>query len=159
MALNVVSRILGGTLILNSSDPFVYPVINPNYLNAEVDVFIMREAIRAVRRFVRAPVWKDYLNLPPDVPLTDAELNKVIASNSGNLHHPVGTAAMSAKNADYGVVDPDLRVKGVAGVRVVDASAFVSVFSQLIYGICVDHVIRTAVHPLRTYDGGNLHLR
>ena len=92
-------------------------------------MFIMREAIRAVRRFVRAPVWKDYLNLPPDVSQTDAELNQFIASNSSNLHHPVGTAAMSAKGANYGVIDPDLRVKGVAGLRVVDASAFVSFMS------------------------------
>ena len=108
---NGFKRITGGTIILNSSDPFVYPIIDPNYLNTEVDMFIMREAIRAVWRFVRAPVWKDYLNLPPDVPQTDADLNKYIASNSANLHHPVGTVAMSAKD---GVLDPDL--KGVAGL-------------------------------------------
>jgi GMC oxidoreductase len=117
---------IGGNITLNSSDPFVYPIINPNYLNSELDMFILREAIRAARQFVRAPVWIDYLNLPPDVPQTDAKLNKLIASSAFNLHHPVGTAAMSAKDASYGVLDPDLRVKGVAGLRVVDTSAFVS---------------------------------
>jgi choline dehydrogenase-like flavoprotein len=111
---------------LNSSDPFVYPIIDPNYLNAELDMFIMREAIRAVRRFVRAPVWKDYLDLPPDAPQTDTELDQLINNSTSNLHHPVGTAAMSATNATYGVVDPDLRVKDVTGLRVIDASVLVT---------------------------------
>lgn len=120
----VVSPSARGTITLNSSDPFVYPLINPNYLNSELDMFIMREGLRAVQRFVGAPAWKSYLNFPSYVPQTDTELNQFITSNAGNLHHPVGTAAMSAKNASYGVLDPDLRVKGVSGLRVVDSSAF-----------------------------------
>lgn len=126
VALTAVLCIIGGTITLNSSDPFVYPLINPNYLNSELDMFIMREGLRAVQRFVGAPAWKSYLNFPSYVPQTDTELNQFITSNAGNLHHPVGTAAMSAKNASYGVLDPDLRVKGVSGLRVVDSSAFVS---------------------------------
>jgi choline dehydrogenase-like flavoprotein len=41
--------------------------------------------------------------------------------------HPVGSAAMTAKNAGFGVVNPDLTVKGVKGLRVIDASVFVSI--------------------------------
>ncbi|KAF9536329.1 hypothetical protein CPC08DRAFT_652173, partial [Agrocybe pediades] len=53
---------------------------------------------------------------------TDAELEAFVRSTTSTLFHPVGTAAMSAKDAGYGVVDPDLRVKGVDGLRIVDAS-------------------------------------
>jgi choline dehydrogenase-like flavoprotein len=99
-------------------------------------MFILREAIRSARRFVKAPVWQGYINLPPDVPETDDDLNKLITSKASNLHHPVGTAAMSAADASYGVLNPDLRVKGVAGLRVVDSSAFVSPLRVALLHIC-----------------------
>lgn len=118
----------GGSLTLNSSDPFDKPIINPKYLGSELDMFIMREAIRSAQRFVEAPVFKGYLDagLYKGRSRSDEELNEFIRTNTTNLHHPVGTAAMSARNADFGVVDPDLRVKGVSGLRVVDSSVFVS---------------------------------
>lgn len=58
---------------------------------------------------------------------TDEELNEYIRQNAVSFFHPVATAAMSPVGADWGVVDPDLKVKGVAGLRIVDASVAVSV--------------------------------
>ncbi|RDB17146.1 Pyranose dehydrogenase 3 [Hypsizygus marmoreus] len=121
----VVSPSARGSIVLNSSDPFVHPEVNPEYLNSELDMYLMREGIRKAMRLAEGPALKAYLGGPPLYnPTTDAEMDVYIRSNGTNLHHPVGTASMSAKSAPYGVVDPDLRVKGVSGLRVVDSSVF-----------------------------------
>ncbi|KAG6840486.1 hypothetical protein C0991_006429 [Blastosporella zonata] len=123
----ILSTCTGGSLILNSSDPLDYPIINPAYLGSDLDLYILREGIRSAQRFAEAPAIKGYVGPAVYNPgTTDAELNDFIRSNSTNLHHPVGTAAMSSRTAKYGVVDPDLRVKGVTGLRVIDASVLVS---------------------------------
>ncbi|KAJ7881442.1 aryl-alcohol oxidase [Mycena leptocephala] len=83
----------GGSVTLNSSDPLADPLINPNILGSEVDVVIMREASYVISPFER---W--------------------------TVYHPVGTAGMSPKGATWGVVDPDLSVKGLTGLRIVDLS-------------------------------------
>lgn len=117
----------------------------------------MREAIRSAQRFVQAPVFKGYLDasLYDGRSKSDEELNTFIRASTTNLHHPVGTAAMSARNADFGVVDPDLRVKGVSGLRVIDASVFVSNVSWVKFP--VSHcTLYLAVHTVRPNDGYNL---
>lgn len=89
----------------------------------------MREAIKSARRFLEAPTWAGYV-LEPSAALknatTDELLDQYIKNSAFSTSHPVGTAAMSKKNAPYGVVDPDLLVKGVTGLRIVDASVMVS---------------------------------
>lgn len=57
---------------------------------------------------------------------TDPDLDGVVRAVAGTTSHIVGTVAMSAREAPYGVVDPDLRVKGTRGLRVIDASVLVS---------------------------------
>lgn len=57
---------------------------------------------------------------------SDADIDAYVREQASTMFHPVGTASMSAWDAEWGVVDPDLKVKGVEGVRVVDASVFVS---------------------------------
>ncbi|HEV7737086.1 MAG TPA: GMC family oxidoreductase [Chlamydiales bacterium] len=104
-------------------------MIDPGLLSSEFDLFAMRSAVESAMRFVSAPVWKDFILGPAqglENVTTDAQLNTYIQSHTGSTCHLVGTAAMSAKGANFGVVDPDLRVKGVAGLRIVDASIFVS---------------------------------
>ncbi|KAJ7693362.1 alcohol oxidase, partial [Mycena rosella] len=122
----VVSPTSRGSLTLNSSNPFDPPLINPNLLGAELDILIMREAIRSAQRFLEAPSWAEYIISPISVNTTasNSELDAYIADHSTTLDHPVGTAAMSARGAEYGVVDPDLIVKGLGGLRIVDASVF-----------------------------------
>ncbi|RDB16510.1 Pyranose dehydrogenase [Hypsizygus marmoreus] len=97
----VLTPVSRGSITINSSDPFAPPLINPNFLSSEPDISIMREAIRSARH---------------------EELNEFIRENASSFFHPVGTAGMSPRGARYGVVDPDLRVKGVDGLRIVDAS-------------------------------------
>lgn len=118
----------GGTISLHSSDPFDPPIIDPRYLTSEFDSFALREAVQSARRFLAAPAWKDYVIGPAGGvanATTDELLDEFIRQNAGSPAHPVGTAAMSAKNASFGVVDPDLQAKEVIGLRIVDASVMV----------------------------------
>lgn len=118
--------IAGGTVLISSSNPFDPPAVNPNLLDSDFDIFAMRDAIRASRRFAQAPVFSDYVLSLVDTAITDTELDAFIRETAITVSHAVGTAAMSPKGADYGVVDPDLRVKKVVGLRVVDSSVIVS---------------------------------
>jgi choline dehydrogenase len=89
----------------------------------------MRTAIRKSQQFLSTPAWKDYIIGPVDelarALASDATLDAYIRNTSLPGLHCVGSAAMSAKSASWGVVDPDLRVKGTRGLRIVDASVMV----------------------------------
>ncbi|KAJ7659160.1 alcohol oxidase [Mycena polygramma] len=113
-----------GSVTLNSTDPFADPVINPNILDSEFDLFIARKALKSGLRFASAPAWDNYVISPVGVNSTssEAEMDDFIRKNTGLLDHPVGTASMSPKGATWGVVDPDLIVKGLRGIRIVDIS-------------------------------------
>lgn len=88
----------------------------------------MREALRSVKRFLSSAAWKDYVIAPfgalADTD-TDDKLNAYIRAGGNTVFHPIGTASMSPKGASYGVVDPDLLLKGTSGLRIVDASVLV----------------------------------
>ncbi|KAH8827358.1 aryl-alcohol-oxidase from pleurotus Eryingii [Flagelloscypha sp. PMI_526] len=122
----IVSPTSRGTVALNSSDPLDGPIINPNCLSTLSDIFLAREAVKKGLRFVEAPVFRDYVIAPMfsfDA-TDDNEIDSFIQANGRPFLHSVGTAAISPYNASYGVLDPDLKVKGVRGLRVVDASVF-----------------------------------
>ncbi|KAF7376495.1 Aryl-alcohol oxidase [Mycena sanguinolenta] len=114
----VVSPSSRGSVTINSTDPFDPPVINPNLLGEELDMLIMREAVRSAQRFVAAPNMADYIISAFSINQTasDAELDAFIRNNAGTLYHPIGTTAISAPDAAYGVVNPDLTVKGSGGL-------------------------------------------
>ncbi|KIK62554.1 hypothetical protein GYMLUDRAFT_504634 [Collybiopsis luxurians FD-317 M1] len=126
----VVSPASRGFLTINTTDPFANPLINPGYLTSPFDIAAMREGIRIMFQYLSAPVWDgyvlsqfgDFANITATSP--DDVLDEYIRNSAGSSAHPVGTAAMSANDADYGVVDPDLRVKRVEGLRVIDSSVF-----------------------------------
>ena len=106
-----------------SANPFDAPVINPNLLATDADLAVMREAIKTARDFVAAPAWSDWIIAEYGAfaeAQTDDELNAYIRANGNAIYHPVGTVAMGS------ALESDLRVKGTKGLRVVDASAFVS---------------------------------
>lgn len=94
----------------------------------------MREAIKSSMRFLSAPAWKGYVLAPLDPGLagatTDALLDVYIRNQTGTSAHAVGTASMSAYDADDGVVNPDLKLKKADGLRIVDASVLVR-FAQM----------------------------
>ncbi|KAJ7187321.1 alcohol oxidase [Mycena filopes] len=120
----VISPTSRGSITLNSSDPFAAPIINPNHLGTDVDLGIMREAVKMALRFVAAQAWDGHIIAPASVnsSMTDAELDAFIRQNTGPGLHLTGSAQMSSEDADHGVVNSDLRVKGLSGLRIVDLS-------------------------------------
>jgi choline dehydrogenase len=108
------------------------PVIAPRYLSTEGDRAVARDSIRLVRRILRAPALAAYRPeefLPGEALQSDAELDLAAARIGTTIFHPVGTCAMG-RNADSGaVVDSRLRVFGLEGLRVADASVMPSITS------------------------------
>lgn len=115
-------------MTLTSTDPLAAPAINPNLLGSNLDLSIMREAVKSALRFTTASAWAGYVISPVGVNSsnTDAELDEYIRGNTISLGHAAGTASMSPKGATWGVVDPDLRIKGLVGIRIIDLSVVVS---------------------------------
>jgi choline dehydrogenase-like flavoprotein len=114
-----------------STDPFAPPIIDAGLLLSPTDVPLMREAVKRILRFASASAWDGYITAPassaqPVLASSDAEIDAFIRQNTRSAYHVVGTSGMSRKGAPTGVTDPDLKVKGVEGVRVVDASVLVS---------------------------------
>ena len=152
----------GGSVSINSSNPFDAPLIDPNFFTTNFDIFAMREAIKSARRFVTAPAWNGYTTgrFTGTNATTDDEIDAFIRSTAVTIFHPMGTASMSPKGASWGVVDPDLRVKGIVGLRIVDNSVVVgSIFLSLV-GIDVYLVLFISANcTRRTHSGCCLRLR
>ncbi|KAJ7243049.1 pyranose dehydrogenase [Mycena rebaudengoi] len=124
VGLAVVSPASRGSVTINSSNPLDPPVIDLGLLKDDYDVFASRAAVRLAQRFMAAPAWRDYIIAPvPNLEnITDDALDQFVRSATSSGAHLVGTAGMSARGARYGVVDPDLLVKGMRGLRIIDAS-------------------------------------
>ncbi|KAJ7244648.1 aryl-alcohol oxidase precursor [Mycena haematopus] len=124
LTMAMVSPVSRGSVELSSNDPFAAPLINPGLLSSEFDALAFTEGIKLGLKFVSAPAWSGYLGAPTVdlAALSPTALTAYIRANSVPGSHLVGTAGMSPRGAQYGVVDPDLSVKGVAGLRVIDAS-------------------------------------
>ncbi len=112
-----------GTVRLASSDPFAAPAIDPNYLSTDEDRRALREAVKMVREVCRQAALAPYTGpeLFPGVDIkSDADIDAYIRRAGETIYHPVGTVAMGP--SDESPVDGHLRVRGVDGLRVVDAS-------------------------------------
>jgi choline dehydrogenase len=112
-----------GSISITSADPTTYPSIVPNYLADPIDQQVVVASLKWGRKFAAQPSlakWIDHEMLPgPDIQ-SDDELLAFARLAGTTIYHPVGTCAMgTGPNA---VVDPELRVLGVTGLRVVDAS-------------------------------------
>ena len=112
-----------GTIGLRSGDPFDTPKIDPNYLASEEDRRVMREGLKVMRDVIGQDAFKPYRGpemSPGESVKSDAEIDAFIRQNAETIYHPVGTVRMGA---DAGApLDSELRVRGVEGLRVVDAS-------------------------------------
>ncbi|KAF0179712.1 MAG: choline dehydrogenase [Alphaproteobacteria bacterium] len=112
-----------GTIMLKSADPFAEPAIDPNYLAADLDRRTMRDLVK-LSRDVASQKPLDFLRgaeiRPGKDVKTDAEIDAWIRQTSETIYHPVGACRMGAD--ERAVVDETLRVRGVEGLRVVDAS-------------------------------------
>jgi choline dehydrogenase len=113
-----------GTLRLRSRDPRVQPEIDCDFLAGDRDARRMLEGVRLARRIGRNPALARFLELElmPGDAVGDDQLADVIASNLASYGHPVATAPMGGPQDPWAVVDTHGAVKGVDGLRVVDAS-------------------------------------
>ncbi|KAF7363145.1 Aryl-alcohol oxidase [Mycena venus] len=120
----LVSPVSRGSVVINSSDPFAPPLIDPGYFSNKWDLLAIRDGISLAERFVSAPTWSGFVGaMTPNLAnLSSADLETAIRNMAAPNLHMVGTAGMSARGAAYGVVDPDLQVKGAVGLSVIDAS-------------------------------------
>jgi choline dehydrogenase len=119
--LNPSSR---GTVRIRSADFRVAPSIAPNYLSTEEDRQIAADSLRLTRRIVAQTALQRYRpeEYKPGVQFqTDAELAKLAGDIATTIFHPVGTTRMGRDDDPHAVVDARLRVRGVSGLRVVDA--------------------------------------
>ncbi|OWY09647.1 glucose-methanol-choline oxidoreductase [Thioclava sp. F42-5] len=110
-----------GTLRLASSDPRAAPLIDPEYLSDPRDAELLLKGARLLDQIAEAePLrpWRGRRFYPHDG--TDEGLMADIRARADTIYHPVGTCAMG--QGDMSVVDPELRVRGIDGLRVVDAS-------------------------------------
>jgi choline dehydrogenase-like flavoprotein len=152
----------GGSVSIDSSNPFDAPLIDPNFFTTNFDIFALREAVKSARRFVTAPAWNGYTTgqFTGADATTDDEIDAFIRSTAGSTFHAVGTASMSPKGAPWGVVDPDLRVKGVVGLRIVDNSVVVGPVFLSPAGIHVYLFLFFSANCARcSYSGCRLRLR
>lgn len=112
-----------GSIALRSADPRDAPLIRPNYLSARGDIDALARGVRLLRRvFAQPPFdrWRGAELQPGPAVQSDAEIEAWIRTRADTVFHPVGTCRMGT---DAGaVVDGALRVHGVAGLRVADAS-------------------------------------
>ena len=119
--LQVESR---GSVAIRSPDPRQAPSIRYNYLATERDRSVMVEGLKLIRRIAAAPPLRDYIESeyrPGPAVLSDADLLEYCRETGVTVFHPTSTCRMGA------VVGPDLKVLGIEGLRVVDASVLPAV--------------------------------
>ena len=112
-----------GEITLKSADPLAHPAIQPNYLQNETDLATLREGFKIAREIFRQTAFDPYRGgeLAPGAHVqTDAEIDAYHRVSAETLYHPVGTCKMGQDA--MAVVDETLRVRGLEGLRVVDAS-------------------------------------
>jgi choline dehydrogenase len=120
---NVAKPRSRGEIRLRSADPSEKPIIDHRLLGDPDDVKALICGARKVDEIFHAPALAKHLQgklLPVQSPKTDAEWEQTLRTNCGIGYHPVGTCRMGGDPAS--VVDPRLKVRGVAGLRVIDAS-------------------------------------
>lgn len=119
-----------GYLEIKSNDPLQYPAIHPNYLSDERDQKVAVDAIKVARRISEADALSPHIideYVPGRQYQTDEELLEAARLYSQTIYHPVGTCKMGQDGT--AVVDERLRVRGIEGLRVVDASIMPEIIS------------------------------
>ena len=119
-----------GYIELQSSDPNIAPKIFANYLTEEKDIKHMIEGVNKIRKVFNTPTMKNLGATeiqPGSIYQTDNEIDEFIRNESLSVYHPIGTCKMG--NGAECVVDKHLKVKGIRGLRVADASIFPTIIS------------------------------
>ena len=112
-----------GWVRLADNDPTSHPLVNPNYLGEASDMEKMVKAVKISREIFATKAFAPWVGqelMPADDPTTDDELRAFLRATADSYHHQTGSCKMGTD--DLAVVDPELRVRGVAGLRIADAS-------------------------------------
>ncbi len=115
-----------GYLEIRSADPLQAPRLCPNYLDTQVDRDLMLKGMHLMRRLISATALRQVIEeelLPGPEVTTDKQLNVFVQNNAWTVFHQCGTCRMG-DDAITSVVDARLRVHGVHGLRIADASVF-----------------------------------
>jgi choline dehydrogenase len=121
-----------GSIHIGSADASAPPLIAPNYLSTDYDRHVAANALRLTRRIVAAPALARYQPreiLPGLQYQSEEELQQAAGAVGTTIFHPVGTCRMGTRDDPAAVVDNRLRVLGVEGLRVVDASVMPNITS------------------------------
>jgi len=121
-----------GHVRIGSGDPFAAPKIVANYLSTAEDRKVAADALKLTRKIVGAPALRRYAPQefkPGSDHRTDEQLARAARDIGTTIFHPVGTCKMGRADDPMAVVDSELRVRGVAGLRVVDASIMPTITS------------------------------
>ena len=112
-----------GTIRLTSDDPTEAPIIDPQYLSSGADLATLASGVeKALQVFQIDPLSAHVTGplLPESVPSSRAEVEQAVRAHAETLYHPAGTCRMGIESD--AVVDPELRVRGIKGLRIADTS-------------------------------------
>ncbi len=152
--LNPTSR---GTVRITSARPQDAPAIQANYLATEADRLVAADSLRLTRRIAAQPALAKYSpqEVKPGVQFqTDDELARLAGDIGTTIFHPVGTCRMGAADDTLAVVDAELRVRGVRGLRIADASVMPSITSGNTNAPTLMIAERAASWLLQPHNGG-----
>lgn len=127
-----------GTITLASPNPHAKALIRANYLSTEIDRRCMIEGVKLARRLARTramSAWVEAEVIPGDAAATNEDILAFIRQTGGTIYHPSGTCRMGGDAES--VVDPALRVRGIEGLRVADASIMPTVVSGNTNAACI----------------------
>lgn len=111
-----------GTVTLQNNDPETPPRIDPNFLNDPEDIEVLLAGYKMTEKLMQAPALSQFISknmFTPEVK-TDDDIRHALRQRVDTVYHPVGTCKMGVD--PLAVVDPELRVHGLEGIRVIDAS-------------------------------------
>jgi choline dehydrogenase len=142
-----------GRIAIRSADPLESPRIQANYLTEELDRKTLVAGIRMLRDIYAQPAFRELIAaemVPGSSQQSDDEILDFARNTGGTVFHPIGTCRMGSDEG--AVVDPQLRVRGVVGLRVADASVMPEMISANTNATCIMIGEKGAAHILQ--DGG-----
>ena len=122
-----------GHIRIKSPDPRAHPAITLNYLSTREDQRIAAQSLRVIRRIITGTQTMRQYSPEEFVPGPEFQSEQELVKAAGNvgttIFHPVGTCKMGRADDPTAVVDPDLKVRGIEGLRVIDASIMPTITS------------------------------
>ncbi|AZZ90301.1 choline dehydrogenase [Hahella sp. KA22] len=146
-----------GYLKILSRDPRKHPLLEPNYLATERDRWEMRQCVKLTREIFEQQAFDPFRGeelRPGPAVKSDAEIDEFIRQRADSAYHPSCTCKMGADDDPMAVVNSEAKVRGVEGLRVVDASIMPSIVSGnlnaptiMMAEKCADHILGVSMLP------------